>query len=74
MTNNWSTRIFWPLNKNKVNFKLVAKNFSYKEIDRVLSNLIKKNKANNLDNKIMKELIIYDPGNTKFKKFLKNIL
>ena len=40
LTNNLSLRIFVPI-KNKVNFKLVAKNFSYKEIDRVLSNLIK---------------------------------
>ena len=74
LTNNVSTRIFWPLNKDKLNFKLIAKNFSYKEIDRVLSNLIKKNEANNLDNKIIKKLIIYDPGNKKFKNFLKNIL
>ena len=73
LTNNLSLRIFWPLNKKKVNYKLVAKNFSYGEIDRVLNNLIKLNKANNLDNKILKELIIYDPGNEKFKNFLKNI-
>ena len=74
LTNNLSTRILWPLNKNKINFNLVAKNFSYKEVDRVLSNLIKSNKVNNLNNKIMNELIIYDPGNKKFKNFLKKII
>lgn len=74
LTNNLSARILWPLNKNKINFNLVAKNFSYKEVDRVLSNLIKSNKVNNLNNKIMNELIIYDPGNKKFKNFLKKII
>ena len=72
-TQGLSTRLFWPLNKNKINFKLVAKDSSCKEVDRVLGNLIKSNKVNNLNNKIMDELIIYDPGNKKFKNFLKKI-